>query len=145
MDSVNFLLYVSQAPKSSSDEEDTEILRRKVKDNRPPREVTGILIYRRGYFMQYLEGHNTSVSELFWRLRGNDNHYNVRVLSQGVTRGRRFSDWSIKHVSVDHVTPSSESLIDLFETVLMSKAEVEWEIDAIIKRFCKDSVLLVIN
>jgi len=145
MDSVSFLLYVSQAPKSSSTEEDAEVLRRKIRDTRPPHEVTGILIYRRGYFMQYLEGHNTDVSELFWKLRGNVNHYNVRVLSQGVAKERRFSDWSIKHVSTNHITPSSESLIDLFETVLMSKAEVEWEIDAIIKRFCKDSVLLVIN
>jgi hypothetical protein len=105
-----------------------------------PEDVTGVLVYRHGYFMQYLEGHELSVSDLFRKIRGNINHYNVRVLSQGSLPHRRFSDWTIKVVSLNGPSPSSESLIELFETVLLTKSSSESEIDAILRKFCKDSV-----
>ncbi len=141
MGSVVFLLYVSQVPQSNEDG-DQEALRRKVLEYSMPSDVTGILIYRHGYFLQYLEGWESSVVDLFSQIRGCLNHFNVRVLSRGALSRRRFSDWSVQAVSDHGSTPSSESLIDLFETVLMSKSNSDGEIDAILKRFCRGAHLI---
>jgi len=145
METESFLLYVSQAPKSQNGQ-GYEALRRKMLEHpMPAGDVTGVLVYRNGYFMQYLEGQELSVAELFWNIRGIKNHYNIRVLSRGRLSRRRFSNWSIKVVSISGPSSSSESLIELFETVLLTKSSSENEIDAVLKRFCKDSVVFALD
>jgi hypothetical protein len=138
MDPLTFLLYVSQST-DSLENETQRALREKALLNAGRTGVTGILFYRRGFFMQYLEGPEQVVLDLFRELRGTNRHHNVRVLSRGPLESRLFTDWTVRWVNDEETGPSSESLIDLFETVLSSKTVSPNEISAILKRFGKNS------
>jgi hypothetical protein len=104
--------------------------------------ITGVLIYRKGFFMQYIEGKESAVLDLYRQLRGTELHFNVRVLSHGPLQNRLFDNWSIRWVLDNEPGPSSESLIDLFETVLSSKSISTNEISAVLRRFWKNSQIL---
>lgn len=142
MTELNFLLYVSQATDSLSDEAQAG-LREKAMLYSQKENVTGVLVYRKGFFMQYIEGQETELLDLFQKLRGTPRHFNVRVLSRGVLDQRLFNNWSVRWVSQDDSGPSSQSLIDLFETVLSPRGGPgSNEISAILRRFWKNSEVM---
>ena len=142
MTELSFLLYVSQATDSLSEEAQTA-LREKTLLYGQRENVTGVLVYRKGFFMQYLEGHEEELLDLFQKLRGNPRHFNVRVLSRGTLDKRLFNDWSVRWVNQDNSGPSSQSLIDLFETVLSPRGSTSTnEISAVLRRFWKNSEVL---
>lgn len=138
MELVRFLLYVSQVM-GSVDEEAKDVLREKALINSSHQNVTGLLVYRKGFFMQYLEGPDGVVKNLFRQLRCTRCHHNVRLLTGGHFKERLFNNWTVRWVTTDEAIPSSESLIDLFETVLTSKAASIDELNAILRRFGKNS------
>ena len=144
MDPYSFILYVSQAT-DALDQSAQIALREKAILNAHIKDITGVLVYRKGFFMQYIEGQEQAVHELFSKLRGNDRHFNVRILSQGAVEARLFFDWTIRRVLGENPRPSSQSLIDLFETVLSSKQTSVNEVNAVLKRFWKNSEVLEIN
>lgn len=141
MSEICFLLYVSQAT-DSVNEDAIEVLREKALLNTNLNGITGILVYRKGFFMQYIEGTENQVIDLFRQLRGTGRHFNVRVLSRGVLAKRLFDNWSVRWVMGEEPGPSSESLIDVFETVLASKVITTNEISAVLRRFAKNSELV---
>ncbi len=138
MSEISFLLYVSQAT-NTLNEEAQAVLREKALLNTNLHSITGILVFRKGYFMQYIEGRESEVLELFRQLRATGRHFNVRVLSRGTIKQRLFRDWSVRWVIGNEPGPSSESLIDVFETVLSSKVITSNEISAVLRRFSKNS------
>lgn len=144
MEPLSFLLYASQAI-DSLEERARLALENKAKLHINLGGITGVLVYRQGFFMQYLEGHESHVLEFFRKLRGNENHFNVRVLSRGNIQNRLFPNWSIRIVPDSNRTPSSQSLIDLFETILTPKSMPPNEINLILNKFWKDSEILHLN
>jgi len=144
MEHFSFLLYVSQAT-DALDQSAQIALQEKALLNAHIEGITGVLVYRTGFFMQYIEGHEQAVHDLFRKLRGNDRHFNVRILSQGVIDSRLFLDWTIRWVNDKNPRPSSQSLIDLFETVLSSRQTSLNEVDAVLKRFWKNSEIVKIH
>ncbi len=144
MENLTFLLYASQAL-NTLEESARLALEKKSQLYTDLKEITGVLVYRQGFFMQYLEGHETSVLDLFRKLRGNEHHYNVRVLSRGLIDKRLFPNWTMRIVKDQRSVPSSQSLIDLFETVLSQKSQSSNEINLVLNRFWKDSEILHLN
>ena len=142
MEPICFLLYVSQVA-SSAEESALLALREKAQLSGANPEITGLLLYRRGFFMQYLEGPNETIIKLFRRLRATNSHSNVRVMGQGSFSKRLFADWSIWWVANQSSSPSSEALIDLLETVLSSKTISSDEIAAVLRRFGRDATPMV--
>lgn len=58
-------------------------------------EVTGMLLYRRGRFVQVLEGSSAAVDDVLNRIRADDRHSDVRVLIEEPLAQRVFADWSM--------------------------------------------------
>ena len=59
--------------------------------------LTGMLLYRDGKYLQYLEGPPESVNDLLRRLRRDDRHDRIKILRAGNVTERLFPDWSMAY------------------------------------------------
>ena len=57
--------------------------------------LTGLLIYDGKRFFQYLEGEETQVCRTVERIRADDRHYALVVLSEKETERRQFGNWAM--------------------------------------------------
>ena len=57
--------------------------------------ITGMLLYRRGRFIQFLEGGEQPVRDLVSVIRSDPRHTRMRVLLEDVLADRRFPEWTM--------------------------------------------------
>lgn len=57
--------------------------------------ITGMLLYRNGYFLQVLEGPDTEVRAKMHTIRDDDRHTKVAVLLEDVIEERQFPEWTM--------------------------------------------------
>lgn len=86
------LVYLSSCRPPMS-EEDLEELLRQAKSHNAQVNVSGILIYNDGNFIQYLEGPETAVTSLFEKIKLDPRHTNVTRLDFAHIQSRVFGDW----------------------------------------------------
>lgn len=94
------LIYVSTAvtPMSSAELEDLLVqARARNQENR----ITGMLLYRAGYFMQVLEGDEERVTKVFSDVERDRRHKSVDVLRAEYIPHRDFPDWSMGFENLD--------------------------------------------
>lgn len=96
------LTYVSSAVKPFSACELRALLEHCVAANRS-RDVTGMLLYKDGNFMQVLEGDKTIVQDVHETILRDPRHRGLMTLLEEDVGSRAFSDWSMgfKHLGVD--------------------------------------------
>lgn len=58
-------------------------------------EITGMLLYIQGKFIQVLEGNREAVLQLFERISADPRHQRVAVIMEGESPTRIFKDWSM--------------------------------------------------
>lgn len=70
-------------------------------------DVTGMLLYRDGRFLQVLEGPTRTVHELFARIAADPRHTEVRTLLDEPVTQRRFAAWTMgfEPLSPGHTPP----------------------------------------
>ncbi|MCK6614265.1 MAG: BLUF domain-containing protein [Ignavibacteriales bacterium] len=89
-----FLVYVSSAtvPFAQKDLEDLlEVSRR----NNKKLNISGILLYKDGNFMQMLEGEEEAVKQLYDKISLDIRHGGTIVILDGYEEERQFADWSM--------------------------------------------------
>jgi hypothetical protein len=89
---VYHLLYCSQAVRAFGEEQLADLLEHSLAWNAACN-ITGLLCYGNGHFVQVLEGTAAAVEDLFARIARDRRHHQVHVLSRGVGPARRFDDW----------------------------------------------------
>ncbi|WP_212526144.1 BLUF domain-containing protein [Actibacterium sp. MT2.3-13A] len=103
---MKFIAYVSQAIAPFDAEELQHLLERSRARNTADG-ITGLLIYRyndeygRGNFLQFLEGPETRIEEVWERIANDDRHHSVIVVEEGRSEKRMFSDWSMGFRNVE--------------------------------------------
>jgi len=88
------LIYVSSAtlPLSSSALDALlEVCRR----NNQNDDITGMLLYRDGDFLQILEGKENTVKETYRRITADSRHRGIILLDESPISQREFSEWSM--------------------------------------------------
>lgn len=101
------LVYVSLANKDMSDQDLQTLLKfARVKNERLG--ITGMLLYRDGFFMQALEGDEDAVDSLFARIRQDSRHRDVLLIYKETSKSRAFPDWTMGFNKMD--TASLEKL-----------------------------------
>jgi hypothetical protein len=65
--------------------------------NNEERGLTGMLLYRNGTYLQFLEGPYEEVVRLLARLREDHRHRAFRILREGTLPERLFSEWSMAY------------------------------------------------
>ncbi len=88
------LIYVSSALKKQSDAELDAILESSVRNNKK-NNVSGMLLYADGNFLQVLEGEEAAIDETFTRVEKDPRHHGIIVLERDAIQERSFAQWSM--------------------------------------------------
>lgn len=88
---LHSVLYVSTAQVLFTPPRMEELLA-KARASNARHQVTGLLLFRDGAIMQFLEGPEGAVAGLFRRIRADDRHFAVVTISEGAAPRRRFPD-----------------------------------------------------
>lgn len=100
------------------------------RENNEKHNITGSLICRADIYLQMLEGPKKKVSEVFEKIKQDDRHLEVEVLSEGPIKERLFPNWAMKDDPFDswmwsqeevangavQNTPE-EKILDIFKTL----------------------------
>lgn len=111
------LVYRSTARRSFTDDELEDLLVTSRSHN-DACNITGLLLYRDGEFVQILEGHHRDVDALMASIGQDVRHHDVRVLLEEPIRARRFENWTMGYQPL--IAPddgSAEGYRDSFEDV----------------------------
>ena len=94
------VIYLSSATKPISDEEISLLLtvsrKRNLENN-----ITGLLLYADGNFIQIIEGNELDVNLLFDKIQKDSRHKNVITVVNEKIKKRSFSDWSMGYSIVN--------------------------------------------
>lgn len=88
------IVYISTAARPLSLDE-LEHLRSRAQARNLEQDVTGVLLYSGGTFMQYLEGPASGLSRVYGAIKADPLHYGVIDLLRGAIREREFAGWSM--------------------------------------------------
>jgi len=94
------LIYVSTACEELGTVELDRILESAVRHN-TAQQVTGMLLYAGGSFMQVLEGEESAVDETLGRLQVDPRHTGLFVLERAPIRARSFARWTMGFKRLD--------------------------------------------
>jgi hypothetical protein len=89
---VHHLLYRSRSARSFT-MTDLTALQEQSHAYNEAHDITGLLCYSEGYFVQVLEGSAADVHLLFAKIRQDKRHYRVQALSDLASSQRWFADW----------------------------------------------------
>lgn len=64
-------------------------------------EVTGLLLYAEGRFVQVLEGEESNVLTLYDDIQNDSRHINVTTLAENKIDKRMFPDWTMGYKNID--------------------------------------------
>lgn len=101
------LIYVSSSVKILNDAELLDILKIS-RSNNETREVTGMLLYKGGNFMQVLEGPEESVNALMEKIKADPRHKDVSILSREQIQTRQFPSWEMAFQNLDNPVIKNE-------------------------------------
>lgn len=94
------LIYVSTAISPRRLEDHAKLLAQARSRNRHSN-VTGMLLYKNGHFMQVLEGDEKDVMEIFAIIKKDIRHHSIDVLRSEYVQQRDFPDWTMGFADVD--------------------------------------------
>ena len=95
---IRQLVYVSNAKFGFSDKDMESILATSRRNNQAM-DVTGLLVYADGVFIQVLEGAKETVGQLYDKITEDIRHDNIAVISDQNCDNRTFPQWAMAHLS----------------------------------------------
>lgn len=104
--SLHSLVYVSIESRPMSPEDIKDILDTARSFNKE-QDITGMLLYRGGYFIQALEGEAERVQTLYNNIAKDDRHRNVLMVYNSPIEKRAFGSWSMGFKDLDGMNPDT--------------------------------------
>ena len=95
------VIYISSATSLMSDDDLSLLLNQARKNNRYLN-LTGMLLYCEGSFIQVLEGQKDTLENLFARILRDSRHRNCQLLLRNPIETRLFEDWYMGFKSISH-------------------------------------------
>lgn len=114
------LVYVSFASHPMSDDELRDILA-KAREKNKQLNVTGMLLYRDGFFIQALEGEKDVVDTLFAVISKDMRHRNVLLVYETEISDRTFSSWAMGFNPLNNLTAEEEGFFDFLHDAPSAK------------------------
>ena len=99
---LQYLIYVSRANSKLSETDISNILDQARRFNLS-HAVSGYLLHVNGVFIQYLEGPEEVLRDLFSIISADPRHRDVTRIASGAIRERFFSDWNMGYLRTDHL------------------------------------------
>jgi hypothetical protein len=120
------MVYVSSAVNPFSKDELLKLLEKSRKYN-TKLEVTGMLLYKDGNFLQVLEGEQQTVQTLYTKIAQDPRHKGCLSILQGPTEKRDFPDWSMGFRDLRSPEVSGTPVYNDFMNVPLTGAEFSAE------------------
>ena len=122
------LAYVSTRKSTCTDAEIEKILG-SCKTNNPPLGITGVLLFSQNQFIQYVEGESKLLMQLYDKIKKDDRHDRVVMVSYSPINEKIFPSWhmgskKIASNEVDYLTD-----IDSSDKAVFTKIIGEQEVD----------------
>jgi hypothetical protein len=114
---MKYIVYISTSVELMTDEELTEILN-EARENNSAKDVTGVLLYSEGTFIQVLEGEPEAIEQIFARIYLDRRHKNIIKLIDKPLEERNFAEWAM-----GFTTPDAEKVREL-EGYLKSTSDI---------------------
>jgi hypothetical protein len=114
------LIYVSSAVKLFSETELLDLLD-KARSNNGALDITGMLLYRDGNFMQLLEGPEQVVTSLVQKIKRDPRHRGFQTLLQQTKDTREFGDWQMGFRNLNIAPVDEAGYSDFLNTPLNSE------------------------
>lgn len=121
-----YIIYQSTPTGKVSLERLKEITATSVKWNND-QHITGILIYHDHQYLQYLEGHEKAVREIFQKIKKDPRHQNVIPKVVGYTNIRVFDGWSMGSWIVKNEAPEELSALSALNEYISDPLNSEFE------------------
>jgi len=120
-----FLVYLSAAVTWFSSKELRDMLVTcRVSNERD--DITGMLLYKDGNFMQVLEGQEAAVRMLHQRINADLRHRGLVVIDSGYSSARQFGAWSMAFTDLGASSPTlPEGYSEFMDTPLTDPAFIE--------------------
>jgi hypothetical protein len=115
------IIYVSSAVELFSTT-DLAVLLDISRRNNAQREVTGMLLYKDGNFMQVIEGEEANVRDLYTKLQLDRRHTGFLTLLEEKISTRQFGDWSMGFKNLDESLIEVEGFRDYRQLSLLHEA-----------------------
>lgn len=96
------LIYISAATGTMTTDILLQILE-EARRNNPPRDITGMLLYQNGFFIQVLEGEEADVDFIFGKIQRDNRHQHIIIVERTDIDRRAFANWSMGFKNLDEV------------------------------------------
>ena len=73
-------------------------------ENNAERNITGMLVYGNGDFLQVIEGEEDQINTLFNIIKQDHRHKNITLIAKTHITQRTFTDWKMGFIHLDHIT-----------------------------------------
>lgn len=97
---MEYLVFISTAKKLMSDAELLDLLQ-SARSKNSENNITGMLLYGEGTFMQVLEGEKEDLQRVYNAIQADFRHRNIIVMISGILNERIFPKWSMSFASVN--------------------------------------------
>jgi PAS domain S-box-containing protein len=98
------LIYISTAIKDMFEIDLLELLIQSRHNNKKS-DITGLLLYHNGHFLQVLEGIDFNVKDIFQKIQQDSRHTDVSVVVTQYIDKREFGDWEMGFVNLETLNP----------------------------------------
>lgn len=105
---IHYTVYVSKAS-AGTDAASIESIIGKSKENNQKAGLTGILFFKDGYYMQYLEGSREGIDALMGAIKSDPRNSEVNEVLSGVSRDKLFSG-SMEFINLDEISGQESAL-----------------------------------
>jgi hypothetical protein len=72
-------------------------------DNNPALGITGVLLCTKNHYIQFIEGEEKVVRDLFDKIERDKAHYNIKLRRSSILEERQFPDWSMNVVYIQSI------------------------------------------
>lgn len=117
---LSMLIYTSLASHEMSKNDLMDILT-KSRENNATRNITGLLLYKSGNFLQVLEGSDSAITELYEIIRHDRRHHQITLVYKRLIPKRDFGKWEMGFTNL-----SSEDATEIagFSTYLLQTISI---------------------
>ncbi len=115
------IVYVSTVVQPMGDEELKDLLRL-CRDCNERNQITGMMLYKNGHFMQVIEGDKAPVTQLMDNILRDLRHHNIDIMRRENIPSRDFPDWTM---GFQNISASDRFKIPGFTNILESDFNTE--------------------
>lgn len=88
-------------------------------------QITGLLLYNFGQFLQFIEGSDKAVNKLIRKIEKDNRHHSLVILETGPLTERIFPDWSMSYKDISQIEINSfESFVNPLKSNLFTPLQL---------------------